>query len=329
MSDLRYDPLFDQWVVVAENRRERPIEFVPLEQVRKSLICPFCGGNEDETPPAILALDEHGNILPAPIGPDWLTRVIPNKYPTFSRSERTATGSMEPYQVATGIGAQELLVPTPRHVVSLSELQELELRIALQAAQMRIAAMKQTPGIAHATLFLNCRFEAGASVEHVHWQLIGSPLSSPFLQRRAERFIQHRQATGQSLLRQLVEREQQTSQRLVAQTSHWTAFCPFASRTAFQLWIAPQRGSRHFCEQSPQSLQELVELIQAYVTRLESLFGQPGYNLVLHQLPFACEEPDSWWVELFPRLSKNAGFEFGTDILINPVAPEMAARRLR
>lgn len=329
MSDLRYDPLFDQWMVVAENRRDRPIEFVPLEQTRKSLICPFCGGNEEETPPAILALDELGRELPAPLGPDWMTRVIPNKYPTFSNSQLSTSDQMWPYRQATGLGAQELLIPTPRHVVSLSELLELELRLALQAAQMRIAALQQISGIAHATLFLNCRFEAGASVEHVHWQLIGSPLTSSFLQGRSDRFRQHQLSHGRSLLRDLVDQEERAAVRIVNRSRHWTAYCPFASRTAFQMCIAPNRDSGTFGEISTIGLQQLVEMIQAYVTRLESLFGQPGYNVILHQLPFAEAQHDTWWIELFPRLSKNAGFEFGTDIWINPVAPEMAARRLK
>ncbi len=329
MSDLRYDPLFDQWIVVAENRRDRPIEFVPLEQIRKSLICPFCGGNEEETPPAILALDEFGSELPAPLGPEWMTRVIPNKYPTFSCSALASTVDLAPYQHATGVGAQELLIPTPRHIVSLSELLDFELRVALQAAQMRITALQQTQGIAHATLFLNCRFEAGASVEHVHWQLIGSPLASPFLRGRSERFRQHQITTGRSLLRDLVIQEERAAMRIVNRTAQWTAFCPFASRTAFQMCIAPHSDSGSFSEVSAAGLQQLVELMQSYVTRLESLFGQPGYNVILHQLPFADHQRDAWWIELFPRLSKNAGFEFGTDIWINPVAPEMAARRLR
>ncbi|HMP78624.1 MAG TPA: DUF4921 family protein [Pirellulaceae bacterium] len=329
MSDIRYDPVFDQWVVIAENRRERPVEFVPIEQVRKPLICPFCVGNEDETPGAVLVLDEDGQELPPREASAWLVRVIPNKFPTFESSVRQRQESGGPYGTQIGRGLQEVIIPSPRHVISLSDLQDIELLVALLAAQRRMAAWIPLQTISHAMFFKNCRSEAGASIEHVHFQLIGSPLVSPALARRSERLAEHRAQHGCSMLEAIVAYEMEQQVRMVSESKRWVAFCPFASRQAFQIWLVPRNSTSSFCESSSDMLQELVELSQSYITRIESLFGQPGYNWMVHQLPFNQTESDHWFVEIFPRLAKTAGYEMGTDIWVNAVSPELAARRLR
>jgi UDPglucose--hexose-1-phosphate uridylyltransferase len=74
---------------------------------------------------------------------------------------------------------------------------------------------------------------------------------------------------------------------------------------------------------------ELAGLCRKLVVRLEELLDNPGYNLLLHQAPFSMSEKDHWYLELLPRLTRAAGYEWGTDIWINPVAPETAAKQIR
>ena len=83
MADLRFDPVSGVWVATARRRRERPMEFIPLEQIHQQIICPFCAGNEDETPKPVIAYREDGSILGAVDDPSkWMTRIVPNKYPS-------------------------------------------------------------------------------------------------------------------------------------------------------------------------------------------------------------------------------------------------------
>ena len=106
MSDLRFDPVTGQWVAIARNRLERPSEYVPIEQVRQQLICPFCRGNEDETPSTLIALHESGKLLNADDDPSsWTVRVVPNKYPCFFESPEDSTSS-GPYTRSGAGGAQ-------------------------------------------------------------------------------------------------------------------------------------------------------------------------------------------------------------------------------
>ena len=82
MSDIRFDPISGQWVTIAPNRNDRPVEFLPTERVIKRLLCPFCAGNESETPGSLASYDKDGNKVPR--GEPWLVRVVPNKFPSFS-----------------------------------------------------------------------------------------------------------------------------------------------------------------------------------------------------------------------------------------------------
>lgn len=329
MSDLRYDPVFDVWTVIAENRRDRPVEFVPIEQVRKPLICPFCAGNEDETPPPVLLFDAEGEPLAGNHPGRWTARVFPNRYPTYAAESVPSRAVAGPYLSDHGAGVQELVIPTPRHVVSLSELNEPEWLAGLLAARNRVAALQRDQRLKHTMLFGNCRFEAGASIEHVHLQLIGSPLVSPALERRGERLRRHLEETGATLLESVLAFEEREEKRLVARTRHWSMFCPLASRVPFQVWIVPVGRTRRFADLSRDEVVELGRLTGQYVARLEALLGTPGYNWMVHELPFADADASHCFVEVTPRLAKLAGYELGTDIWVNPVSPETAARRLR
>ncbi len=326
MSDLRYDPLFDLWVAIAENRRDRPIEFVPIEQSFKQLICPFCGGNEEETPPELLRLGPEDKSVD-PTGLQWHTRVIPNKFPTYFGSQEEGV-DCGPYQHSYLSGDQELIIPTPRHVFSFSDLTIEEFVLGLQAAQIRMQKKESESHIKHAMLFGNCRSEAGASVAHVHFQLIGSPLVSPMMASRMTRLENFRHENGVSMTTAMLNHELKQHVRIVAETDDLVMLCPYASRFAFQIWLMPRNDTVAFSKLDQNQLQQLCELSQRYLRRVEVLLSEPAYNWLLHQPPMGGNE-NHWFVEIIPRVAKTAGYEMGTDIWINPVAPEVAARRLR
>jgi UDPglucose--hexose-1-phosphate uridylyltransferase len=328
MSDLRYDPVFDLWTAIAEIRRDRPLDFLPNAQSFEQLICPFCSGNEDETPPASLLLDQQGHSLDLQTTAGWSSRVIPNKYPTYIANNHPALEEVGPFLRSSMAGDQELVIPSPRHVISLAELTAEEFLAGLIASQHRIASKREVSAVQHAMLFGNCRYEAGASVAHVHFQLISSPIIPSSLQARARRF-QESQRSGAHLLEQIVAFELEQQVRVVGETDDFVMVCPFASRFSFQVWIIPRHRPKPFWEASRESLGQIGELSQRYIQRIEELLAKPAYNWMLHQLPFQSAADDYWFVEIVPRVAKTAGYEMGTDIWINPVAPETASRRLK
>ena len=80
MSEVRLNRITGDWVIIATERAKRPEEFVRKKE-KKELpghvaTCPFCAGNEDQTPPETLSL----------MGPDgkWSVRSVPNKFSALS-----------------------------------------------------------------------------------------------------------------------------------------------------------------------------------------------------------------------------------------------------
>lgn len=329
MSDLRFDPVTHQWVSIAENRRSRPTEFVPIEQSRHQIICPFCAGNEDETPMEIASYDKHLQKLDQRDQEEtsWSVRVVPNKYPAFGKTEDAKEPS-GPYKQFNADGTQELIIPTSRHAVSIGDLEFDEVKRAFHVARDRIEALSENDSIKHAMLFMNCRMDAGASLEHIHFQLIGAPVVSSRLENRQEISANYYDENHQTLMGRIVDWEIQQNVRLIRTSKNFTMFCPYASRLPLTIWVVANNEPKRFCE-STNLLDELAELCQDAVKRIEAVLDRPAYNLILHQASFGFDGPDHWYVEIFPRLTRLAGFEWGTDVWVNPVSPETAAKKLR
>jgi UDPglucose--hexose-1-phosphate uridylyltransferase len=348
MSNLRHDPVNDQWVAIAKNRQERPMEFIPLEQTRQQMICPFCKGNEDETPKTIVAYRGDGTTLTDADDPtSWTVRVVPNKYPSFANENGWQPSVVLPssvpnpgvppqdidrpweFRTTESIGVQELIIPSPRHITTISELRRDELLLSFRAYRDRLRKLSQLDYIKHAMLFMNCRLAAGASLGHIHTQLIGSPVVSGHLGRRVERNSKHFAQHGCSLIDSVARWEMNEEVRVVNHTENFVVVCPFASRFAFQVWIIPLRQRTDFLSCPAEMRDELAEHCQALIQTMESALDSPAYNLLLHLDPFAAAQPGQWYLEIFPRLTRAAGFEWGTDIWVNPVPPSVAARQLR
>ena len=212
----------------------------------------------------------------------------------------------------------------------MNELTDDELYVSFGVYQDRVRVMMANPSISHAMLFMNCRSAAGASLGHIHTQLIGAPVASEFLKERAQRNQNHFDEHGCSLMRTLLNWELQMGVRVIHQSERLVAFCPFASRFAFQVWIVPLVQQVDFAAVDLDMKNELAFLCRKVIDRYEEVLDQPAYNWLLHASPRGFEsDARNWYFELFPRLTRPAGFELGTDIWINPVAPELAARRLR
>jgi UDPglucose--hexose-1-phosphate uridylyltransferase len=308
MSDFRYDPVFGNWVCIAETRQQRPVEYQQIVQRRPDLTCPFCRGNEDQTPPS--SSERHGRN-------GWLVRAFPNKYPALM-AEDSACDNGDPERPRGG--QQEVIVVSPRHVAGFGDLHDNEISAGMNLFQERVAHYEADPGIQHVALFMNCRPLAGASIEHAHWQVVGSPLVSRQVAERISR-------TRAGAFEEIVRREQHEKLRLVQETDRWTIYCPHASRFAGQVRFVA-RDHRPFIEMPSRWLDELGESLARMVRLLDRALEEPAYNIVFF-LPPTGMSGEPWFVDLIPRFPQMAGFELATDCWINPLSPETAAGKFR
>ena len=324
MPEFRQDPLSGSWVIVAANRAGRPQDYQDEPASRPAIRCPFCRGSEAETPAATASY-----YLPDQPH-QWQVRVVPNKFPAVQPdAEARAADRLSSALAAAGV--HEVIIESPEHLRSLTELSGSQRLLVLQAYRDRLQHVRSQHRWKYGLVFKNLGPSAGASLEHLHSQLIATSLLPDKIAREVQLQQQHHRQHGCGLVESLLERELEHQQRLVGTTSHLAAFCPFASRVAYECWLVPRRPAARFEEQSDEQLHELAELLAAVLTQLEQTVSCSAYNLLLHTAPFdsSSAEHYHWRMEILPRVTKLAGFEWATGCYINPVLPEDAARKLR
>lgn len=329
MSEYRQDPLSRRWVIIGSDRAARPSEFIEEPVRRQPIPCPFCAGNERETPEAVATYSAPGKN-------DWLVRVVPNKYPAVTVEQSLCPtcqplGTAPPVGAVPGFGRHEVIIESPRHVASLSELTPTEGELVFRAYRDRIAALKATGRYRVVQIFKNVGPAAGASLEHVHSQLIALPGVPEVLAQELASCREHFAANRRPLVGDMLERELAAGARIVAKTANFVAFCPYASRFPYEVCLAPLQEQGSFEDAQASELGELSRLACDLVGRIERAGGQSAYNCVLHTQPFDTPPHDHyhWHIEILPRLTKVAGFEWGTGCFINPLPPESAAAQLR
>jgi UDPglucose--hexose-1-phosphate uridylyltransferase len=325
MSEYRHDPLRGRWTLVAPERGARPGALGRTTQRGAPRPCQFCAGHEDETPPELLALRSPG----APES-SWQVRVVPNRYPAVMPDlpETPGTG----FNSATpGTGRHEVIIASPRHLISFSELDDELAVLAFEAWRQRLRAAREDSSLAHAQLFQNVGPAAGASVEHVHSQLLATALVPPAVQAAqaaaATWLLKHRRCGFCEML----DRELASGERIVEFDGEAVALCPFASRVPYEIVVYPRRHAAALDLAAPDDAARVARLLRRVLARLEVLLDRPAYNLIVHNALFPDERAPHWhWhVEIVPRLVAVAGYEWATGVWINPVAPERAAQQLR
>ncbi len=326
MSEIRQDPLSRRQVIIVGERAGRPNEFVEATSRPRELPCPFCAGHEAETPPAVAVYGKHG-------ADNWQVRAVPNKYPALTAdAARPGVGAVAASAFdQPGFGLHEVIIESPEHVVSLSELSDAQVEWVFAAYRDRLRALALDGRFQYVQIFKNVGPAAGASLEHLHSQLLALPAVPEVVGRELESsdgyFRQHRR----SLLVDLVQGELAANSRIVCQTPNFVAFCPYASRFGYEVWIAPRRHQPCFEAVEAGELGEVSRLVRDLIGRIESAIGPVAYNYFLHTRPFDMPAYDHyhWHIEIIPRLTKVAGFEWSTGCFINPYPPEAVAEHLR
>jgi UDPglucose--hexose-1-phosphate uridylyltransferase len=180
-----------------------------------------------------------------------------------------------------------------------------------------------------ATLFHNSGRGGGASQEHVHSQLVGTPFVPPNLKLELDGAARFFSEHGVDPWGAMIDEERRAAVRVVAETDSYFVWCPSSGRMAYEMWLAPKKPASRFEECSDAETREFGALLRDLVERIERLLG-PAFNYFLHSAPFG-ENPKSfrWHWEFIPRLAGIAGWELGANVFINTVAPEAAAKKLR
>lgn len=338
MSELRWDPLKMSWVIITVERGRRPRDFI-LDRERVDMeACPFCRGREEKTTREVFAIRPDGS---PPNAPGWKVRVIPNKYPALRIEGNLDKKGVGLYDAMNGIGAHEIIVETPDHDRPMADLSPGEIADVLRAYRARLLDLRRDARFRYIFIFKNHGVEAGSSIPHSHSQLIALPVTPPHAATELNVCREYYERKERCLLCDLLQQELSEGKRIVRDDGDFVVFAPYASSFPFELRIVPRRHGHDFALLSDPELGSLAEALKDTLTRLRGVLRDPPYNFVLHNAPpmhLRLGKPAYWgslpydyhWhIELIPRLTKIAGFEWGTGFYMNPTPPEEAARFLR
>jgi UDPglucose--hexose-1-phosphate uridylyltransferase len=321
-GEYRWDPISDRWVIIAPGRAARPDHFQEGVMARQIVApCPFCRGHEAQTPQPVA-------VYP-PGAAEWQVRVVPNLFPAVAMEWSSAGPSSS--AVRPAVGVHEVIIEAPHHVVSLAQLSDEQVSWTFASYRDRLAELGRDSRLAYGAIFKNARAGGGASLEHVHSQLIATAQTPESIAQEMRRLMDHWQARQRCLLCELLAAEVQQSRRVVLDRDGFVAFCPFASRFPYETWLVPQAHAADFTAATPSQLESCGWLMRDLIRRLEASLPEPAYNFWLHTVPFHRRDGAAfhWHFELAPRLTRLAGFELGSGSFINPVSPEKAAQVLR
>jgi UDPglucose--hexose-1-phosphate uridylyltransferase len=328
MPELRKDPIVGRWVVMAPDRAKRPADVKDEPRFVESEFDPFAEGFEAATPPEILAYRNPGSH---PNGPGWRVRVVPNKFPALQVEGNLDKRGEGIYDLMNGVGAHEVIIECPHGETNMSRLSVENIREVLWVYRDRLVDLKKDRRLVHALIFKNRGVLAGASLQHSHSQLIATPVVPISIWDELTGALEFYNYRGRCLFDDMIQQELATETRIVLDTPNFVVFCPFASRFPFETWILPKQHSSHYENIPRQSVEELGTVLKTVLRKLELALDDPPYNYVLHTAPFDMGELPHylWHIEIFPRLTRVAGFEWGSGFYINPVMPEQAAVFLR
>jgi len=328
MSVIRQDPTTREWVVIAPERWRRPHDLPaparPAPRPSRDPACPFCPGNEHQTPGELLRLHDpaHGG---------WAVRVVPNKFAVLQPGPDVGRREAGPlFREMAGVGHHEVIVETPAHDGVLAARSEDEIARILEAYQARYLAVRADPHVQYVIIFKNHGEGAGTSLAHPHSQLVATPIAPLRMRRQHEVAAAYFDDTGRCLYDDLVEDELRTGTRVVLETEAFVVIHPFASRAVFETWIMPRRAQPSFGQASPADRRALAGVLRRTLAGLGRALGEPDFNYIVHSAPTTDEHKAyfRWHVQILPRTSV-AGFELGSGIYISSAMPEESAAALR
>jgi len=332
LPELRKDPIIGRWVIISTDRAKRPTDFVRDRVTNKGGFCPFCYGNEAKTPPEVLAYrpGQNGNQVQRD-SPGWTVRVVPNKFPALGIEGNLNRQAEGMFDKMNGLGAHEVIIETPDHNATLEELPEKRIEDVLWAFRDRILDLKQDKRFKYILIFKNHGESAGASLEHSHAQLIALPILPKHVVEELEGAKQYYIYKERCVFCDIVRQELDNGLRVVAENDETLTVAPFAPRFPFETWILPKRHESGFENSSSRVYESLAKAIKTLLQKADLVLDNPAYNMVLHTSPLQEAQNDHyhWHIEFMPKLTKTAGFEWGTGFYINPTPPEEAARFLR
>jgi UDPglucose--hexose-1-phosphate uridylyltransferase len=327
MTELRKDPIVGRWVIISTERANRPHDTSEHQPPKREGICPLCPGSERMTPPEILAFRPDGG----PNDANWTVRVVPNKFPALRIEGDLGKAAEGLYDRMNGVGAHEVVIESERHDVDLFDLPPKQFEDVLWAYRERLLDLKKDRRFKSVIIFKNHGSAAGASLAHSHSQLIALPIVPKRVIEEMSGCKNYFHFRDRCLFCDITMQEMDQKSRIVEENGEFVAYAPYAPRFPFETWIVPKRHQCAYEMIESDQIRSLAAIFRRTLRRLNLALENPPFNYIIHSAAFQEGAADyyHWHIEIMPKLTKVAGFEWGSGFYINPTPPEEAAKFLR
>lgn len=346
LREIRINPIIpSESVLVATARSQRPRQReAPYEHDRRDYAeeCPFCPGHEDRTPQEILTVPASG---------PWAVRIVRNLYPVLADDEVRPGLHFGVQQAIDGYGRHEVVIDHHRHGIRIHEMDEQHLVLLFSVYRERMRELfERDERIRSVLVFKNFGPAAGGSIPHTHSQIIAMPVVPQNIHDEVAASLAYHRKTGQCVFCTLIDealtfeatfydrnsgavrRRINVGEYVIERGSRFVAIKPFASRFEWEIHILPLVHGHDFCATTAEDLVDLARVLKRTMLRLHRVLGGVQYNFFLHSAPHDGQDLGPsfhWHLEICPRTTIPSGFELGSGLFVNSLAPEVAAEQLR
>lgn len=327
MGDLRKDYVLEKFVVVPST--EQPMDDRKLSMGK----CAYCPGNETMTEPALLALVVKDGMLQRlsdsddSIVDDWSVRVFQNSNPVVAIGP-TANYSEKPLYSEPAYGYHQIVVATPEHKHSLSQISVEQWVNVLVVVQDRVRWLYTQKSVTYVSIFVNSGTGAGAQMSHPHLHLVTFSGIPPVIEMEAEGSHRYMNENGNCPACNIIAVESSGPRQILA-TDSFLSFCPWAPTYPYEFWIYPKRHMTSFSKLSQKEINDLALMLRATLGGMSKALKDAPFNLVFHLSP---EKKNSrqihWHIEVYPQINTWSGLERGFGVYVNDVRPEKSAEIL-
>src|SRR4030042_1074156 len=331
MYELRKDILLGRWVAVPSESKA-PSEYdLTINSSKAENSCVLCPGREHEAPPEITSLRSPG-IFPANTA--WLVRALPSFKPIFQIEGDLGRRGVGIYDSMNSIGANEILIESPLHNVRPEDMGLEQMIRVITLYRDRIADLEKDSRLRYILIYKNSGKNAGEIFSHPISYLMATPVIPKIVKDELDNAKQYYVYKERCIFCDIIKEELRLGERIIFETKHFIAFCPYAAQFPFESWIIPKRHSCAFNEITFEEVEDMGFILMSVLKKLRSIFNEPPYNYFIHTAPnmvprrnhwHTLGEDFPWHLDIMPRLIMTSGFEWGSGFYILPTSPENAA----
>ncbi len=328
MHELRKDLLLSRWSVILE-RSLKPSEYPAMSSLPSAEAARFPSSN------SVIEQGQNG------------VKVIKGR-PLLAGGGELGRKGEGIYDKMNPIGAHEIVLEAAEGHAEGPAVNSRQFGAVLDIYLKRFRALIQDPRIRYVFIFKDkwsspAALAAGKEKDKAlrpgpYSEILATAVIPDFIKRELDGAKHYYEYKERCIFCDIINEEKRVGSRVLAETGHFLAFCPYAPRVPFEFWIVPKRHSCAFEETGPQELEDLARLLPELIGKMSRALGGPAYNYCIHTAPNRIPRRNLWhtlgddyhWhIEVLPRLQRMSALDLGAGFHLITTSPEDAARYMK